>query len=89
MDEYFEKIDKILKDKQVKSRIRFMLQDLQDLRRNNWKPRKRDEFDPKTITQIHEDAQKEKIEKQAQLAKLSNQQRSSPQKATAQGLCVK
>ncbi|WP_411016805.1 hypothetical protein, partial [Salmonella sp. s51944] len=35
MDQYFQQIDKIVKEKKVSSRIRFMLCDLKELRENN------------------------------------------------------
>uniref|UniRef100_A0A673JFE8 Eukaryotic translation initiation factor 4 gamma 1-like n=1 Tax=Sinocyclocheilus rhinocerous TaxID=307959 RepID=A0A673JFE8_9TELE len=40
------------------SRIRFMLQDVLDLRKNNWVPRRGDQG-PKTIDQIHKEAELE------------------------------
>ena len=59
MDSYFAQFDKIVKAKtKTSSRVRFMIQDVIDLRRRNWIPR-RDENAPKTIDQIHKDAQKE------------------------------
>uniref|UniRef100_A0A8C7HSN0 Eukaryotic translation initiation factor 4 gamma 1 n=1 Tax=Oncorhynchus kisutch TaxID=8019 RepID=A0A8C7HSN0_ONCKI len=58
MDQYFVQIDKIIKEKKTSSRIRFMLQDVLDLRRNTWVPR-RGEQGPKTIDQIHKEAELE------------------------------
>uniref|UniRef100_A0A3B3XKU9 Eukaryotic translation initiation factor 4 gamma, 1a n=1 Tax=Poecilia mexicana TaxID=48701 RepID=A0A3B3XKU9_9TELE len=58
MDQYFNQMDKIIKERKTSSRIRFMLQDVLDLRRNNWVPR-RGEQGPKTIDQIHKDAEME------------------------------
>ncbi|XP_068593625.1 eukaryotic translation initiation factor 4 gamma 1a isoform X2 [Cebidichthys violaceus] len=58
MDQYFNQMDKIIKEKKTSSRIRFMLQDVIDLRRCNWVPR-RGEQGPKTIEQIHKDAELE------------------------------
>uniref|UniRef100_A0A8C8IMY0 Eukaryotic translation initiation factor 4 gamma 1 n=1 Tax=Oncorhynchus tshawytscha TaxID=74940 RepID=A0A8C8IMY0_ONCTS len=58
MDQYFAQMDKIIKEKKTSSRIRFMLQDVLDLRRNTWVPR-RGEQGPKTIDQIHKDAELE------------------------------
>jgi len=56
---YFEKLEKIIKGKQTSSRVRFMIQDLIDLRKDDWKPR-RDVAGPKTIDQIHKEVQQEK-----------------------------
>ena len=37
---YFNEMDKIIVGKETSSRVRFMLQDLIELRRDNWKPRR-------------------------------------------------
>ena len=50
------------KQDQMPSRVRFMIQDVIDLRRNNWKPR-REKAGPKTIDQIHQEADREKTQK--------------------------
>ncbi|XP_071840356.1 eukaryotic translation initiation factor 4 gamma 3-like isoform X2 [Apostichopus japonicus] len=59
MDQYFNQVDKIIKEKKISSRIRFMLHDLKDLRDNNWKPR-RNEAKPVMIDQIRKEAEMEK-----------------------------
>ncbi|NWI22992.1 IF4G1 factor, partial [Sula dactylatra] len=58
MDQYFNQMEKIIKEKKTSSRIRFMLQDVIDLRRNSWVPRRGDQG-PKTIDQIHKEAEME------------------------------
>ncbi|KAK3513586.1 hypothetical protein QTP70_025364 [Hemibagrus guttatus] len=58
MDQYFHQMEKIIKERKTSSRIRFMLQDVLDLRRNNWVPRRGD-LGPKTIDQIHKEAELE------------------------------
>ncbi|XP_037314517.2 eukaryotic translation initiation factor 4 gamma 1a isoform X3 [Pungitius pungitius] len=58
MDQYFTQMDKIIKEKKTSSRIRFMLQDVIDLRRCSWVPRRGDQG-PKTIDQIHKEAEME------------------------------
>uniref|UniRef100_A0A3Q2TVJ6 Eukaryotic translation initiation factor 4 gamma, 1a n=1 Tax=Fundulus heteroclitus TaxID=8078 RepID=A0A3Q2TVJ6_FUNHE len=63
MDQYFAQMDKIIKEKKTSSRIRFMLQDVLDLRRNNWVPRRGDQG-PKTIDQIHKEAEMEEHREQ-------------------------
>ena len=62
IDQYFERIAKIISGKQTSSRVRFMLRDVVELRENHWVPR-RDENNPKTIAQIHKEAHEEKVEK--------------------------
>ncbi|XP_051984947.1 eukaryotic translation initiation factor 4 gamma 1a isoform X1 [Xyrauchen texanus] len=70
MDQYFNQMGKIIKEKKTSSRIRFMLQDVLDLRQNNWVPRRGDQG-PKTIDQIHKEAEleehREQIKVQQQL----------------------
>ncbi|XP_078522280.1 eukaryotic translation initiation factor 4 gamma 1 isoform X4 [Lissotriton helveticus] len=73
MDQYFNQMDKIIKEKKTSSRIRFMLQDLLDLRLCNWVPR-RGEQGPKTIDQIHKEAQ---LEEQREAIKVHNLMSSS------------
>ncbi|XP_059161943.1 eukaryotic translation initiation factor 4 gamma 2-like [Physella acuta] len=57
MDTYFERINQFATNSDLASRIRFMLQDVIELRENEWKPRKiASEAGPKTITQIRQEA---------------------------------
>ena len=58
LDAYFLELAKIVAAKKTSSRVRFMLQDLQDLRNRNWVPR-RDVAGPKTIDQIHAEVQEQ------------------------------
>ncbi|XP_057189124.1 eukaryotic translation initiation factor 4 gamma 1a isoform X4 [Triplophysa rosa] len=66
MDQYFHQMEKIIKDRKTSSRIRFMLQDVIDLRRNNWVPRRGDQG-PKTIDQIHKEAEMEEHREQVKV----------------------
>ncbi|XP_026061836.1 eukaryotic translation initiation factor 4 gamma 1-like isoform X3 [Carassius auratus] len=66
MDQYFHQMEKIIKEKKTSSRIRFMLQDVLDLRKNNWVPRRGDQG-PKTIDQIHKEAEMEEHREQAKV----------------------
>ncbi|XP_076000528.1 eukaryotic translation initiation factor 4 gamma 1-like isoform X2 [Genypterus blacodes] len=79
MDQYFHQMEKIIKERKTTSRIRFMLQDVIDLRRNNWVPR-RGEQGPKTIDQIHKEAQQEEHREQmkVQQAFISKKDMSGP-----------
>ncbi|XP_049432824.1 eukaryotic translation initiation factor 4 gamma 1-like isoform X3 [Epinephelus fuscoguttatus] len=78
MDQYFNQMEKIIKERKTSSRIRFMLQDVLDLRRNNWVPRRGDQG-PKTIDQIHKDAELEEHREQmkVQQALISKKEPSS------------
>ncbi|XP_073731303.1 eukaryotic translation initiation factor 4 gamma 3 isoform X3 [Misgurnus anguillicaudatus] len=63
MDQYFTQMEKIVKERKTSSRIRFMLQDVIDLRLHNWVSRRADQG-PKTIEQIHKEAKLEEQEEQ-------------------------
>uniref|UniRef100_A0A3B3WGU4 Eukaryotic translation initiation factor 4 gamma, 3a n=1 Tax=Poecilia mexicana TaxID=48701 RepID=A0A3B3WGU4_9TELE len=69
MDQYFNQMEKIVKERKTSSRIRFMLQDVIDLRLHNWVSRRADSG-PKTIEQIHKEA---KIEEQEEQRKVHQQ----------------
>lgn len=66
MNGYFSQLDTIISKRKVSNRIRFMIQDVMDLRRNNWKPRREDN-NPKTIDEIHKDVKKEREEQEREL----------------------
>ena len=51
MDVYFKRISDIIKKGKIPSRIKFMLQDVQDLRGNSWVPRVRQDKQLKTTDQ--------------------------------------
>ncbi|XP_077579998.1 eukaryotic translation initiation factor 4 gamma 1a isoform X6 [Stigmatopora nigra] len=63
MDQYFTQMEKIINERKTSSRIRFMLQDVLDLKKCNWVPRRGDQG-PKTIDQIHKDAEMEEHREQ-------------------------
>uniref|UniRef100_A0A8C5C2B7 Eukaryotic translation initiation factor 4 gamma 3 n=1 Tax=Gadus morhua TaxID=8049 RepID=A0A8C5C2B7_GADMO len=69
MDQYFRQMEKIVKERKTSSRIRFMLQDIIDLRLHDWVSRRADQG-PKTIEQIHKEA---KIEEQEEQRKVQQQ----------------
>ncbi|GAB1609027.1 eukaryotic translation initiation factor 4 gamma 2, partial [Argonauta hians] len=57
MDKYFERIKNFASNSDLPSRIRFMLQDVVELRANKWVPRKMlSDHGPKTISQIRQEA---------------------------------
>ncbi|EGW32882.1 uncharacterized protein SPAPADRAFT_60225 [Spathaspora passalidarum NRRL Y-27907] len=72
----FERIGEILNNEELKlpSRIKFMLMDLQDLRDANWSSAKSD-AGPKTIEQIHRDAEIKRL--QEQRASIERRQKKS------------
>ena len=60
LDVYFDKMKEIITEKKASARVRFLMQDVIDLRNANWVKR-REETGPKMIDQIHKDAKKEEI----------------------------
>ncbi|XP_013390980.1 eukaryotic translation initiation factor 4 gamma 1 isoform X3 [Lingula anatina] len=83
VDQYFNRMNQIVQQRKTSSRVRFMLQDVIDLRQSNWVPR-RDETNPKTIDQIHKEAEKEAAEK-ALLRDLAPQQHQMGQQGRPRG----
>ncbi|CAL1268469.1 unnamed protein product [Larinioides sclopetarius] len=71
MDMYFAQMKMIVDKRLTSSRVRFMLQDVIDLKKNNWVPR-RDENNPKTIDQIHKEAEREAREQQQVYQNMSS-----------------
>jgi len=57
MDQYFERINNIIDNPEIPTRIKFLLQDINEMRENKWLPRKLKTPDgPRTIQQVREDA---------------------------------
>ncbi|CAO3695160.1 unnamed protein product [Rhizopus stolonifer] len=68
--------DEMLKSEKMSSRMKFMIQDVLDLRRQNWVPRNaKNQFGPTTLAKIHEMAEKDKEQKEAATAKRGNSNR--------------
>ncbi|XP_073307972.1 eukaryotic translation initiation factor 4G-like [Primulina huaijiensis] len=66
MDAYFDIMAKLSNNMKLSSRVRFMLKDVIDLRKNRWQQRRKVEG-PKKIEEVHRDAAQEK---QAQASRL-------------------
>ncbi|KAJ6656846.1 hypothetical protein lerEdw1_003177 [Lerista edwardsae] len=77
MDQYFHQMEKIVKERKTSSRIRFMLQDVIDLRQCNWISRRADQG-PKTIEQIHKEAKIEEQEEQRKVQQLMTKEKRRP-----------
>ncbi|XP_076141399.1 uncharacterized protein LOC143124025 isoform X2 [Alosa pseudoharengus] len=58
MDQYFNQMKKMIQERKSSNRIRFMLQDVVDLRESNWIPRHSDPG-PQTIKQIRKQTMEE------------------------------
>ncbi|XP_066579497.1 uncharacterized protein LOC136770503 [Amia ocellicauda] len=78
MDQYFSQMEQIIRERKTSPRIRFLLQDVLDLRRDNWVPRRGDQG-PKTIDQVHKEAEleahREQIKVQQQLMSKKDNRR--------------
>uniref|UniRef100_A0A7N0UPI3 Eukaryotic translation initiation factor 4G n=1 Tax=Kalanchoe fedtschenkoi TaxID=63787 RepID=A0A7N0UPI3_KALFE len=59
MDAYFDRMDMLSVDMNLSSRVRFMLKDAIDLRKNKWQQRRKVEG-PKKIEEVHRDAAHER-----------------------------
>jgi len=86
VDSYFTRLEKIRDGKKVSSRVKFMIQDVLDLRKNYWVPR-RDDNNPKTIEEIHKEAQQEAEHKAMMAQQYDSQlkQRGGPPRRMPQG----
>ncbi|KAF8412488.1 hypothetical protein HHK36_000453 [Tetracentron sinense] len=62
MDAYFDMMTKLSNNMKLSSRMRFMLKDVIDLRKNKWQPRWKVERSKK-IEEVHRDASKEGIQR--------------------------
>ncbi|XP_077235122.1 eukaryotic translation initiation factor 4G-like [Tasmannia lanceolata] len=67
MDFYFDMMFKLSNNQKLSSRVRFMLKDAIDLRKNKWQQRRKIEG-PKKIEEVHRDAAQER---QVQTSRLS------------------
>uniref|UniRef100_A0A672GE40 W2 domain-containing protein n=1 Tax=Salarias fasciatus TaxID=181472 RepID=A0A672GE40_SALFA len=68
MDQMFNQMTTLIEERQTSTRIRFMLQDVVALKEKNWVPRKADQG-PKTIVQVHKEAEMEQQEEQLKIMK--------------------
>ena len=77
VDQYFTQINKIIQARITSSRVRFMMQDVVDLRNNGWVPRREDN-NPKTIDQIHKEAADEAKKAQLRIQMDKQQDKKMP-----------
>lgn len=64
LDENFADMSTIVRERRCANRIRFLIMDVIDLRRNRWVPRRK-VAQPKKIAEVHEEAKKEEEQKQS------------------------
>jgi len=68
---YFEKLNAYLVSSKLSSRMKFTIQNLLDLRANNWVPRRETEG-PKTIQEVHRAANQKKLKSEMVMQSLIN-----------------
>ncbi|KAH8548386.1 armadillo-type protein [Umbelopsis sp. PMI_123] len=79
MDIYFERIKELQSNNKLSSRIRFMIQDVIDLRKSKWTLRQgQGPSGPATIAQIHEEAAKAKEREEKEAMKRTPSSRGNP-----------
>ncbi|XP_059651673.1 eukaryotic translation initiation factor 4G-like isoform X2 [Cornus florida] len=70
MDAYFDMMEKLSNNMKLSSRVRFMLRDSIDLRKNKWRQRRKVEG-PKKIDEVHRDAAQERHGQAGRMARGS------------------
>ncbi|XP_020223620.1 eukaryotic translation initiation factor 4G [Cajanus cajan] len=78
MDAYFEMLRSLSVNMNLSSRVRFMLKDVIDLRKNKWQQRRKVEG-PKKIEEVHRDASQERM---AQAGRLGRGPGNNPTRRT-------
>ncbi|CAB4035115.1 eukaryotic translation initiation factor 4 gamma 3-like isoform X3 [Paramuricea clavata] len=68
IEQYFDQINRIIIAKKISLRVIFKLRDVVELRQNKWVPRREEDCTPKTIHQIHKEAQMANVQKQRSAA---------------------
>lgn len=73
LEQHFLELTKATNDASLKPRVRFMLQDLVELKNKHWESRDRGGMDPKFLSEIREEIRKEQVLKKQLLIKLRQQ----------------
>lgn len=79
---YFERIEKVMAMESLPSRLKFMLLDVSDLRKAGWQSKDANKG-PKTIAEIHEEAQAAK--QAADMERMRSNQRGGPRPPVGRG----
>ncbi|KAJ8748755.1 hypothetical protein K2173_011309 [Erythroxylum novogranatense] len=90
MDAYFERMKMMSNNMKLSSRVRFMLRDAIDLRKNKWQQRRKVEG-PKKIEEVHRDAAQERQQQSSRLARnltINSSARRAPMEFGARGSTV-
>jgi len=66
-----KQLEQVVKQNKIASRIKFLIMDVLDMRKEGWKPRKlQDVNKPKTIEEVHEDAKKQEEQSNREISQL-------------------
>lgn len=78
LDTYFERMKEMKNSPNLSNRVKFMIDDVFDLRRDKWVPRRGNQPAPTTIAEVHEQAQKAKEAEAAALKRTTSSRGSLP-----------
>ena len=84
MLDIFKRLDDLAFCNDLEPRIRFMIRDVMDLRKNKWEHRRKREV-AKTIDEVHKDIEKDKKEKARALQRPSRESRDKEPKSNSRG----
>ena len=84
MDAYFVQLGKLAQDTRLSSRIRFMVQDIIDMRRNGWQSRQQP-TGPRLLSDIREEAKRKEQEQEAERQRQAASRGSSRQGSNSAG----
>ncbi|KAL0094157.1 armadillo-type protein [Phycomyces blakesleeanus] len=85
MDTYFERMREMMNSPSISSRIKFMILDVMDMRKNKWATRRGNQPAPTTISQIREEAQKAKNEEKETMKRSGSSRGNLPHPVARQG----
>lgn len=72
-NEQMKRLERLVSQNKVVSRIKFLIMDVLDMRKDNWTLRKLQNVNkPKTIEEVHEDAKKKEEESNREISQLKN-----------------
>ncbi|KAI9310541.1 hypothetical protein BX666DRAFT_2032861 [Dichotomocladium elegans] len=72
LDKYFLRMKEVMESPNISSRVKFMIMDVFDLRKNKWVSRRGKQPAPATLAEIHEQAQKSKTEEKEIIKRTSS-----------------
>jgi len=73
LEQHFIALQKVVSDQKLKPRVRFMIQDLVELKNKHWEFRNTSGIDPKFLSEIREDIRKEKVHRNQHMHSIRRQ----------------